>query len=183
MEHPGVFIGLAAMWILFLVAWTVPAARRHEPHEAFASLCFAAFISLLFLVYSGAWTTRSVESLATPALFLQLAGLGLVAGAFYSLRGSDQLAGSADQAPRIVRSGVYGFTNHPMYLGLALWSASVGMGRFSPASAALAGLVVVLAVLASIKEDAYNVRKFGEPYADYRRTLPLQRAWAKIQEP
>ena len=116
-----------------------------------------------------------------PAITLQVTALALVAGAFHSLRSTDSPADSSEQTPVVVSSGVYGVMNHPMYLGVALWAASIGMGRFSPASATLAGLVVVLTVCASITEDAHNMRKFGEPYVEYTRRLPLQRACAMMR--
>jgi protein-S-isoprenylcysteine O-methyltransferase Ste14 len=181
MEHPGVIIGLAAMWVLFLVTWTIPAFRRHEPHEAWASLTLSAFISLLFLVYSGTWETGKVDSLVIPAIALQVIALALVAGAFHSLRSMDRPLDIKDQAPAVARSGVYRIMNHPMYVGVALWAVSIGMGRFSPASATLAGVVVALTIIAAITEDAYNVRKFGECYTEYTRSLPLQRLCAKLQ--
>ena len=181
MEHPGVIIGLAAMWVLFLVTWTIPAFRRHESHEAWASLTLSAFISLLFLVYSSAWETRTIDSLIIPAIALQVIALALVAGAFHSLRSMDRPLDIKDQAPAVARNGVYRITNHPMYAGVALWAVSIGMGRFSPPSATLAGLVVVLTIVAAITENTYNVRKFGKCYTEYTRSLPLQRVCAKLQ--
>jgi protein-S-isoprenylcysteine O-methyltransferase Ste14 len=158
---------------LFIVTWTVPAARRHEPHEVWASLSLGAFISLLFMVYSGAWETRTVDSLIIPAIVLQVVALVLIAGGFHALRASGRPAESSDQPAEIVRSGVYRVVRHPIYLGMALWAISIGIGRYSLASAILAGIIAILALLASITEEAHNMRKFGAPYAEYKRTLPF----------
>ncbi len=181
MQHAGVFIGLAVMWVLFIVAWIVPAARKRQPHEVFAALCFAALISLLFLVYSGAWTTSQVESLAVPALLMQLVALGLVALAFNSLRTTDSPAGTKQQPATLVKTGVYGVVSHPLYLGIALWAASLGIGRYSLASAILAGVIVAFTIAASVTENEYNKRKFGDAYSEYTRSLPMRRAWAKLR--
>ena len=82
---------------------------------------------------------------------------------------------------RIVRSGPYALTRHPIYTGLL---------------AALAGTVLVQATLASVigfsliltgilvkirQEEALLIRHFGEEYRRYQRDVPRLVPWVRHQ--
>lgn len=75
-------------------------------------------------------------------------------------------------ASAIVATGPYRFTRNPMYLGMALTVAGIGLVTnvgWLLASALVAALVIDRAVIP--REEAYLRRRFGAAYDDYRRRV------------
>jgi protein-S-isoprenylcysteine O-methyltransferase Ste14 len=75
-------------------------------------------------------------------------------------------------ASAIVAAGPYRFTRNPMYLGMALTVAGLGLLTdvgWLLVSALAAALIVDRAVIP--REEAYLERRFGAAYDDYRRRV------------
>jgi protein-S-isoprenylcysteine O-methyltransferase Ste14 len=75
-------------------------------------------------------------------------------------------------ASTIVAAGPYRFTRNPMYLGMALTVAGLGLLTdvgWLLASALAAALIVDRAVIP--REEAYLERRFGAAYDEYRRRV------------
>jgi len=72
----------------------------------------------------------------------------------------------------VVFGGPYRFTRNPMYLGLTLALAGVGLA-LDRGWIALAALPAALAIdrYAIAREERYLERKFGEPYLAYQRAV------------
>ena len=102
--------------------------------------------------------TKSARSLAIGAL---VAAIGETVRVW--------AAGHLEKGREVTRSGPYGFTRHPLYLGSSL----IGIG-LAIASASLTVAVLVLAYLAitltaAIRtEEAHLTDKFGGAYPAYR---------------
>lgn len=109
---------------------------------------------------------------ATAAAGLALVGLALLAGAMRLFRRTGQDPKPWKPTPEVIGHGVYRFSRNPMYVGLALLQAAIGLAL---ANAWIVGLVpVVLAIVyatAVRHEEAYLERAFGETYAEYRRSV------------
>ncbi len=72
----------------------------------------------------------------------------------------------------IVTGGVYGYTRNPMYLGMSLMLAGLGIA-FDQVWFLLALPIAVLAVtkLAIDREETYLAAKFGAEYLTYKATV------------
>jgi len=173
MEYQWVYIGLTVMWAFFLFTWTIPSFKRHEPHEVLVSFGLGSVLTLATMVYSGAWETQSVPALGIISIPVQVAGLILAVGAFHGLRSRGKPTDAWEQTTVLVNNGVYRFARHPMYLGAALWAIGIALGHLAANSVVLATACVIFTFSASILEDRYNLRKFGEPYAEYMKRVPL----------
>jgi protein-S-isoprenylcysteine O-methyltransferase Ste14 len=76
---------------------------------------------------------------------------------------------------RLVTTGIYACTRHPMLFGLTLLPLSLALMLGSPAFillvAPLEALLILLMILTLEEREA--VGKFGEEYREYRRQTPL----------
>ncbi|WP_448658072.1 methyltransferase family protein [Sphingomonas sp. CJ99] len=117
---------------------------------------------------------------------IPLPGLRIAAGALLALGGAMAIAlaitgfrrAGTDPEPwkptsAIVDGGIYGVTRNPMYLGMALVQAGLGVATDS-----LLTLVLTLPALAAIRlfviarEERYLIGRFGQPYRDYMASVP-----------
>lgn len=72
----------------------------------------------------------------------------------------------------IVRDGVYAWTRNPMYVGMALLYAGIGLALDSWLVLALLPVVLVVIRLAVIaREERYLAAKFGDEYRGYQASV------------
>lgn len=99
-------------------------------------------------------------------------GLGLLLAAVGRFRSTGQNPAPWTSTPEIIGSGIYRFTRNPMYVGMALVQAGIGVGAANGWILALLPLVLVIVQTTAIRhEEAYLAGKFGEPYLAYKRSV------------
>lgn len=145
----------------------------------------------LFLLVGGAWLSIHFDLRYFPGLFGKLSfhlfslplGLALLCLAFRAAAaGGRELArrGREGDLPRLetnrlVTSGIYSCTRHPMLFGLMLLPEGVALLLGSPTFifivAPLEALFILVMILTLEEKEA--VGKFGQAYLDYRRQTPL----------
>ncbi len=74
--------------------------------------------------------------------------------------------------PEIISTGIYRFTRNPMYVGMALIQAGLGIAMSSLwVIALLPPVLATIHVTAILHEEAYLEQEFGEAYLDYKRSV------------
>lgn len=108
------------------------------------------------------------------AVLLALAGLALdMSGLIAFHRAKTTLnPRSPERSTSIVRSGPYRFTRNPMYLGLALMLLGFCAYLANPATVvAVAVFIAYITRFQIIPEERLLHAKFGESYAQYKRSV------------
>ena len=101
-----------------------------------------------------------------------VAGVLLVIGALGLFRRTGQKVSPWKITPEVISTGVYRFTRNPMYVGLALLQAALGIGLSNGWIVALVPAALVVIYTTAIRpEEAYLERKFGQPYLDYMSSV------------
>jgi len=103
---------------------------------------------------------------------LLVAGLGLMAAAMQHFRRTGQDPKPWVHTPEIISTGIYRFTRNPMYLGMGLLQAGIGVA-LDNAWVVIAVLPVWLTIylIAIRHEEAYLEREFGTRYTDYKASV------------
>jgi len=69
----------------------------------------------------------------------------------------------------LVTTGIHAWSRNPIYVGMFLLYAGIGMAARSPWVLILAlPLVIILRYVVVAREEAYLERRFGDSYRDYR---------------
>ena len=77
--------------------------------------------------------------------------------------------------PEIISTGVYRVTRNPMYMGMALLQAGIGLALVSAWIIALVPVVLAVVYVTAVRhEEAYLEEKFGAAYLSYKS---LVRRW------
>jgi protein-S-isoprenylcysteine O-methyltransferase Ste14 len=99
-------------------------------------------------------------------------GLALVIGAIGLFRRTGQDPRPWESTPAIVSTGVYRLTRNPMYLGMTLLQAAIGIALAN-------GWIIILVPVALAfvhalvvrHEEAYLEHKFGDEYMRYKASV------------
>ena len=100
------------------------------------------------------------------------AGLALGGAAFGRMRSTGQNPAPWTTTPEIIGAGVYRFTRNPMYVGMALLQAAIGVATANAWMLLLVPVSMVVVWATAVRhEEAYLERKFGETYVAYKRRV------------
>lgn len=106
------------------------------------------------------------------AIAFALAGAALVGAALGLFRRSGQDPAPWKSTPAVIAEGVYRYTRNPMYLGLGLIQAAIGIAVASGWIVALVPVTLAIVhVIAVRHEEAYLERKFGADYLAYKQRV------------
>ena len=101
-----------------------------------------------------------------------LSGLALMAGAIKLFRGTGQDLKPWEPTPEIISTGTYRFSRNPMYLGMALLQAGIGIALANGWIVVLVAPVLWLIYTIAIRpEEDYLEQKFGDAYAQYKASV------------
>ena len=164
-----------AVWVIN-GKWLVEGKRGHNLSELYEHSGLGIFFTLLTLEL----TIGSMLGTQFDVLWLQIIGsilyipsAFLVASSITTLRhkgkpeGPDPLATTTP-----IDTGIFRVVRHPLYLGTALWSIALMLVFQSIISVVLGGIAIFCFRMASKKEDEFNLRKFGDSYAEYMKRVP-----------
>lgn len=176
-------IGICAVIWIVNGRMIIHAVKEHISSEIFGHIGLGVFLTLLALELTvsrvGLWTRGSIP-------WLKIVGFALyVPSAFLVFTSTIQLThkGKSKTVARslaphgtagVVQSGIYKVIRHPMWLGMAIWSVALILVFQSALSIILGVIAIVCFRMATIKEDEFNIREFGETYQEYMEKVP---AW------
>ena len=106
------------------------------------------------------------------------AGLILIGGAIFAA-GVRNFSRAATPVPgnqpvrALVAAGIHGWSRNPIYVGMSLVYAGIGIAARSPWVFILAlPLAIVMRYVVVAREEAYLERRFGDAYRDYMGRVP-----------
>lgn len=106
------------------------------------------------------------------AVVFALVGVALVGAALGLFRRSGQDPRPWESTPAVIAEGVYRYTRNPMYLGLGLVQAAIGIAVASGWIVALVPVTLAIVHVTAVRhEEAYLERKFGADYLAYKRRV------------
>ena len=99
-------------------------------------------------------------------------GFGLMAAAVGLFRRTGQDPKPWRSTPEIISTGVYRITRNPMYVGMALLQAGIGIVRANGWIIALVPVVLAVVYATAVRhEEAYLEETFGDAYLSYKSSV------------
>ena len=113
------------------------------------------------------------------ALMQWIAGVGLIliGGAIFAA-GVRNFSRAATPVPgnqpvrALVAAGIHGWSRNPIYVGMSLLYAGIGIAARSPWVFILALPLAIVMRYVVAREEAYLERRFGDAYRDYMGRVP-----------
>ncbi len=182
---------IPALWLLWLVLWTVAAFRtkpvlRAESLASRLSHILPLCVGVALLVsrrIAGPWLATRLFAQTAWSFWcgtaLVVLGLGFAVWARVHLAGNWSGTVTLKQDHNLTRTGPYGMVRHPIYTGLL--TALLGSAIAEAERRSFAGLALItLAFLRKIAiEERFLMARFGAAYARYRAEVPALFPWPR----
>ncbi len=168
-----------------IVAESFGFSQRLASMMTFIVSFYLAMQGIAVSIYTVLWYFFGVEPQGWLALYsLPLEILGFLMFFFGGLLVILGWSKVFKNRKNLVTDGVYRYIRHPQYTGILLTTLGLVVYRFSPISALLWPVLVIIYYRLARKEEKEIEIDFGEKYLDYKRRvsmfLPLtllRRAW------
>jgi protein-S-isoprenylcysteine O-methyltransferase Ste14 len=99
---------------------------------------------------------------------LILIGVAILAAGIRSFSRAATPVPSNQPVRALVTTGIHGWSRNPMYVGMLLVYAGIGISARSPWVLMALPLVFILRYRVVAREETYLERRFGDAYRDYR---------------
>jgi protein-S-isoprenylcysteine O-methyltransferase Ste14 len=175
----------AGIWLGFILYWVAGSFPENRIYEIYAGCGIGVCLSLLlfgiFEWYPPHGDSPPLQALALAGTILYWTSVPLVLLSLLALARRGQPEGFIERSTVLIDSGLFSVIRHPLYLGVALWSAGLVLTIQLVLPAMLGMVALGCAWLAGMKEDEYNVRKFGEGYREYMAVVPAWNVWKGLR--
>jgi protein-S-isoprenylcysteine O-methyltransferase Ste14 len=100
---------------------------------------------------------------------LVVIGLAIMAAGIRNFSRADTPVPSNQPVRALVTTGIHAWSRNPIYVGMFLLYAGIGVAALSPWVLVLAlPLLIILHYVVVAREEAYLERRFGDSYRDYK---------------
>ncbi|MFC1938543.1 methyltransferase family protein [Chloroflexota bacterium] len=155
--------------------------KRGLINDIYAHIGLGIFFTLIALEYalSGTevWQQWHVSWLRILGFALYAPSVILVIGSIIQLHRKGQAeqenALSEYGTTAVVDSGVYRLVQHPMWLGMIIWSVALMAISQSVIGIVMGVVAANLFRMAAIREREFNIQRFGESYRNYINRVPM----------
>jgi protein-S-isoprenylcysteine O-methyltransferase Ste14 len=167
-----VYIIIAVIWLAIVFGWLVPVIKKRMIGEIYMACGLGIFFTIIVL---GAMVVGAGD--ISPLVYLGWAfyvpAAAFVIPSFISLKHKGKPESGWEPTTELIESGVYRIVRHPLYLGSAIFTLGL-MLIFQSIVSTILGLVAIFCFwMASRKEDAFNIEKFGDAYKEYMKRVPM----------
>ena len=166
------YIVIAVIWLVIIFRWLIPVIRERVVHEIYMAPGLGIMFSMIVLL-STIWERGEIAPLVYTGLALYAPAVVLVIASFVTLRHRGKPESGWEPTTVLIEGGVYKVVRHPLYFGCAIFTTGF-MFVIQTVPATILGLVAIFCFfMASMKEDAFNVGKFGDVYREHMTKVSL----------
>jgi protein-S-isoprenylcysteine O-methyltransferase Ste14 len=176
------YIALAAMWGGIVAGWLVPVIRKRIVCAIYEACGLGSVYTILILGLGRVGIQLNILPLRIIGFVLLVPAALFTISAFVALKHRGKPETGWEHTTVMVKSNIFRIVRHPMYLGTAIWAIGAAL-IFQSIPSTILGIVSAFCCwMASQKEDAFNIEKFGESYKEYMEKVPMWNAFRGIKK-
>jgi protein-S-isoprenylcysteine O-methyltransferase Ste14 len=166
------YIISSIIWIVFIFHWIFGSIPKRRIFEIYAGFGISFCLTLLIFGLFGWYKEASIQVIQVFGNILLFLAILLSFISLITLRIKGKPEKGFEDTNVLIEGTVFRVIRHPLYLGLSIWGVSQILSIQSIVSIIFGILALFCFWMSSIKEDEFNIRKFGDSYMDYMEKVP-----------
>lgn len=166
----------AAMWIGFVFPWLMSSIRKRRTYSIYAECGIGLCLTLvIFGLFSGYQNPREIvvsQTLEVIGNILLFTAIALAIFTLLTLTAKEKPRKGLEETRFLAKGTIFGVIRHPLYLALAVWAVSQILAIQSILSLIFGAVAIFFFWMASVREDEFNLTKFGDSYREYLKKAP-----------
>lgn len=157
--------------VILLFSWFL--SIRYKRYHGIARFFAFESIFILFLMNYKVWFDDPFSLLQVISWILLILSLYAVITGFLLLKRKGKPSANFENTSLLVRSGIYGYIRHPLYLSVFLLGTGIMLKDPHPVQLVLGFINLVAIWITSRIEEKEMIAKFGEEYKIYMKETKM----------
>jgi len=176
-----VYVASGAMWGGIIAGWLIPVIRKRITCEIYEACGLGSLFTLVILGHGKVGTQLNIPALQIIGLVILVTDSFLVVSAFAALKRKGKPETGWESTTVMISSNIFRVVRHPLYLGTAVVATGLSLLFQSILTTITAIVTIFCCWMASRKEDAFNIEKFGDSYREYMENVPMWNAFKGLR--
>lgn len=165
------YVIAAGTVIILLISWFL--SVKHGRYHGIARFFAFESVFLLFLLNYRVWFNDPFSPVHLLSWFLLIFSIYPVTAGFLLLKGVGKPDSNFENTSVLVKSGIYGYIRHPLYLSIFLLGTGIMLKDTGPLQIILGIINTIAIVLTALVEEKEMITKFGDAYREYMKETKM----------
>jgi protein-S-isoprenylcysteine O-methyltransferase Ste14 len=150
-----------------IIAFSWFLSIKHKRYHGVARFFAFESIFLLFLLNYRVWYSEPFSPVQIISWLLLFGSIYPVTAGFILLKRVGKPDSNFENTSVLVKSGIYGYIRHPLYLSVLLLGTGIMLKDTSEFQLILGSINLIALILTAIIEEREMIAKFGDEYLAY----------------
>jgi len=157
--------------VIIIVSWFL--SIKHKRYHGIARFFAFESIYILFLLNYRVWFQDPFSLTQIASWILLVFSIYPVTAGYILLKRIGKPDSNFENTSVLVKSGIYGFIRHPLYLSVFMLGTGIMLKDTSSYQLILGTVNMVAIILTALIEEKEMIARFGDSYRDYMKETKM----------
>jgi len=167
----NIYVVVAGTIFIVLFSWFL--SIKHKRYHGIARFFAFESIFILFLLNYKAWFHDPFSPLHILSWILLIFSIYPVTAGFILLKKAGKPKGNFEDTTVLVRSGIYSYIRHPLYLSVLLLGTGIMLKVIEPLQLFLGAVNLIALIFTALIEENEMIARFGDSYREYMKETKM----------
>ena len=167
----NIYVLIAGTVIIILFSWFL--SIKHKRYHGISRFFAFESVFILFLLNYRIWFEDPFSPLHVVSWMLLIFSIYPVTAGFILLKMEGKPDNNFENTSALVKSGVYGYIRHPLYLSLVLLGTGIMLKYPGTIQLILGAINMIALFLTALTEEKEMIARFGDEYRQYMKETKM----------
>lgn len=171
----NIYALLTGTVFIILFSWFL--SVKHKRYHGISRFFAFESVFILFLLNYRFWFTDPFSLIHIVSWLLLIAAIYPVTAGFILLKTEGKPDNNFENTSALVKSGVYGYIRHPLYLSIFLLGTGIMLKDPDKYQLILGTVNLVAVIITALTEEKEMITRFGDEYRQYMKETKMFIPW------
>jgi protein-S-isoprenylcysteine O-methyltransferase Ste14 len=171
----NIYALLTGTVFIILFSWFL--SVKHKRYHGISRFFAFESVFILFLLNYRFWFTDPFSLVHIVSWLLLISAIYPVTAGFILLKTEGKPDNNFENTSALVKSGVYGYIRHPLYLSIFLLGTGIMLKDPGKYQLILGTVNLVAVIITALTEEKEMIARFGDEYREYMKETKMFIPW------